>query len=260
MPSCIAFSSPRKRKLETMLPEIIVDMVPNLVERLAARVEGEGSRALAERGRFALALPGGSVARTFFSRLARGSFDWSRAEFFWTDERAVPVTDPESNYGLARSLWLKPAKVRADGVHRMEADAADPEGAAALYAGDLTRLLGRPPRLDVVLLGVGSDGHVCSLFPGHSLLREERKWVAVEAAAPKPPPRRLTLTLPTLAAAELVMVVAVGGTKAQVVRAALRDPESPLPLALALRRARSALVLLDPDAASLSGDILSTSS
>ena len=234
-----------------MLPEIIVDTTANLVERLAARVEGVGVSALAERGRFAVALPGGSVARMFFPRLARGPFDWARAEFFWTDERAVPVTDPESNYGLARSLWLDPANVPADRVHRMEADAADPEGAAAAYAIDLVRTLGRPPRLDVVLLGVGADGHVCSLFPGHTLLREEQKWVAFEADAPRPPSRRLTLTLPTLAAADLVVVAASGGTKAQALRAALHDRDSPLPVALVLRRARRALVLLDPDAARL---------
>jgi 6-phosphogluconolactonase len=233
-----------------MLPEIIIDTPANLAEILAARIEGDGLRALAARGRFALALPGGSVARTFFPRLARGSFDWSRADFFWSDERAVPATDAASNYGLARALWLDPAKIPADRVHRMEADGDDLEGAAAAYANDLTRLLGQPPRLDIVLLGVGADGHVCSLFPGHALLREEQKWVAVEAAAPTPPAHRLTLTLPALAAAELVVVAAMGETKARAVRAALHDLDSSLPLALALRRARKALVLLDPDAAS----------
>ena len=175
MPSCIAFPSPRKRTLEIMLPEIIVDTTAKLAEVLSARLERDGLRALAARGRFALALPGGSVARTFFPRLARASFDWSRADFFWGDERAVPVSDPESNYGLARSLWLDPASVPADRVHRIEAESADPVAAAAAYAHDLTRLLGQPPRLDLVLLGVGADGHICSLFPGHSLLREERQ-------------------------------------------------------------------------------------
>jgi len=242
-----------------MLPEIIVDMIPNLAERLAARIEDAGSKALSARGRFALALPGGSVARTFFPRLARGSFDWSRADFFWGDERAVPANDPESNYGLARSLWLDLTKVDAGRVHRMAADAADPEHAAALYADDLTRVLGHPPRLDVMLLGVGSDGHVCSLFPGHSLLCEDVRWVAVEEAAPTPPLRRLTLTLPTLAAAELIVVAAVGRTKGQVVRDALRESNSRLPLALALRHARSAVVFLDPEAASHSGDLSSIS-
>jgi len=232
-----------------MLPEIIIDTPANLADRLAARIADEGLRALASRGRFAVAVPGGSVAHAFFPRLARDSFDWSRADFFWTDERAVPAGDPESNYGLARALWLDPAAVPIDRVHRLEADAADLEGAAVRAEQDLVQCLGRPPRLDIALLGVGPDGHVCSLFPGHALLDEERKWVGVETAAPMPPPRRLTLTLPTLAAAELIVVAAFGNTKAEVVRSALHDSSSTLPVARALSRARRALVLLDPEAA-----------
>ena len=231
-----------------MLPEIIIDTPTNLGERLAARIADEGLRALASRGRFAVALPGGSVARVFFPRLAREPFDWSRVDLFWADERAVPVDDPESNYGLARTLWLTPAAVPPDRVHRLEADAGDLEGAAARAGDDLVRCLGQPPRLDIALLGVGPDGHVCSLFPGHALLDEERKWVGVETAAPMPPPRRLTLTLPTLAAAELIVVAAFGKAKAEVVRAALHDPTSTLPLARVLHRAHRALVLLDPEA------------
>lgn len=231
-----------------MLPEIIIDTPTNLGERLAARIADEGLRALASRGRFAVALPGGSVARAFFPRLARDSFNWSRVDFFWADERAVPPDDPESNYGLARALWLTPAAVPAGRVHRLEADAADLEGAAVRAEDDLVHCLGRPPRLDIALLGVGADGHVCSLFPGHALLDEERKWVGVETASPMPPPRRLTLTLPTLAAAELIVVAAFGKAKAEVVRAALHDPNSTLPLAHVLHRAHRALVLLDPEA------------
>jgi 6-phosphogluconolactonase len=232
-----------------MLPEIIVDTTPGLADRLAARMADEGRRALAARGRFALALPGGSVARACFPRLAAEGFDWSRVDFFWGDERAVPVGDPDSNYGLARALWLDPAAVPPARIHRLEADAADLHDAAARAEHDLLRCLGDPPRLDVVLMGVGADGHVCSLFPGHTLLDEDQQWVGVEAAAPAPPARRLTLTLPALAAAELLIVAAFGGTKAEVVGAALRDSASPLPLARALRQARRALVLLDPAAA-----------
>lgn len=136
----------------------------------------------------------------------------------------MPVADLASNYGLARELWLDPAAVPPDRIHRLESDAADLDAAAARAELDLVRCLGRPPRLDVVLLGVGADGHVCSLFPGHALLDEEQKWIGVETAAPAPPPRRLTLRLPALAAAELIVVAAFGDTKAGVVHAALRDP------------------------------------
>ncbi|HET9267546.1 MAG TPA: 6-phosphogluconolactonase [Vicinamibacterales bacterium] len=231
-----------------MLPEIIIDTPANLAERFAARLADEGRRALALRGRFAVALPGGSVARAFFPRLARDSFDWSQTDFFWVDERAVPVDDPASNYGLARALWLNPAAVPADRVHRLEADAADLEGAALRAEHDLVRCLGRPPRLDIALLGVGADGHVCSLFPGHALLDEERRWIGVETAAPMLPLRRLTLTLPALTAAELIVVATFGTAKADAVRRALRDQNSTLPVARVLHRARRALVLLDPEA------------
>ena len=123
-------------------------------------------------------------------------------------------------------------------------------GCAHGAAATRSAALGRPPRLDIVLLGVGADGHVCSLFPGHALLEEERKWIGVETAAPMPPPRRLTLTLPALAAAELSVVAAFGATKADAVRAVLHDPSSTLPVARARSRARRALVLLDPEAVS----------
>lgn len=234
-----------------MLQDVIVDKPAVLRETLAGRFESEGRRALAARRRFAIALPGGSVATAFFPRLARVPLDWSRTEFFWGDERAVPPSDPESNYALARSLWLDPAGVPAERVHRMKADAADLDEAAAGCADELRRVLGTPPRLDFVLLGLGPDGHVCSLFPGHALLREERLWVAAVRDAPKPPPRRLTLTLPSLAAAELVVVAAFGEAKARVVSDALEDGTSRSPLALVRRRARRTLVLLDPPAASL---------
>jgi 6-phosphogluconolactonase len=229
--------------------ETLVDKTSLLADALAARFEEEGRRALAARGAFTVALPGGSVATTFFPRLARAGVDWSRTDFFWGDERAVPPAHPESNYGVARALWLDPAGVPADGIHRMEADAPDPARAAAEYEAILERRAGRPPRLDLVLLGVGPDGHVCSLFPGHPLLGERERWVAVVEDSPKPPSRRLTLTLPALAAARLVIVAVLGRGKAEAVRAALEDAASALPLALVARQAAQAWFLLDPEAA-----------
>ncbi len=233
-----------------MLPEIIVDELANLVDRLAALFEADGRRALAGRGSFAVALPGGSVATSFFPRLARLPLDWSRTDFFWGDERAVAPSHPESNFGLARSLWLDAASVPAERIHRMEADAPDLEHAAAAYGDELVRVLGASPRLDFVLLGVGPDGHVCSLFPGHPLLREERRLVMPVRDAPKPPPLRLTMTLPLLAAADHVVIAALGRAKAGALRDALDVPGSSLPVALLARRARRVTFLLDPDAAS----------
>src|SRR5262245_52243686 len=144
----------------TMLPEVVVADLPALGDILATLFESERRRAVESRGSFAIALPGGSVATTFFPRLA--GLDCAATEFFWGDERAVPADDPESNYAVARSLWLAPAGVDEGRVHRMPADAADLEGAAQAHATELRRVLGSPPRLDVALLGMGPDGHVCS--------------------------------------------------------------------------------------------------
>jgi 6-phosphogluconolactonase len=233
-----------------MLHEVVVDKPDALGDALGEWFAREGRSALSARGRFAVAVPGGSVARVFFPRLARVPFDWSRAELFQCDERAVPPTDPGSNYALARALWLEPARIPLARFHRMEGEAVDLQGAADAYAHVLRRVLGTPPSLDLALLGAGEDGHVCSLFPGHALLRRQRAWVAALADAPKPPPRRLTLTLPALRAAGTIVVAALGEAKAGAVREALEDEASSSPLALVARGARRAVFLLDHAAAS----------
>ncbi len=231
--------------------ETLVDKADSLAETLAGRFETAARHALASRGRFTVALPGGSVATSFFPRLARLPLDWSKVDFFWGDERAVPPSHPDSNYAAARTAWLEPAGVPSGRVHRMKAEEPDLARAAADYATLLERAAGSPPRLDLVLLGVGPDGHVCSLFAGHPVLAVRDRAVAVVEDSPKPPPRRLTLTLPVLIAAEDVVVVALGRGKAEVVRSAIEDAESALPVALVARQARRTTFLLDPEAARL---------
>jgi 6-phosphogluconolactonase len=220
-----------------------------VVETLAADVAAEASRVLATRASFTIALPGGSVASWCFPRLATLPLDWSRVEFFWVDERAVPPTDPESNYALARSQWLDPAGVPETRVHRMRAEERDLAAAARAYADELRHVAGDPPRLDYVVLGVGPDGHVASLFPGHAALADTGIVVAVEDA-PKPPPRRLSLTMPVLEGAARVAIVAFGTQKA----AALRDAVSgdgTSPVARVARAAHAACILADAEAARL---------
>jgi 6-phosphogluconolactonase len=229
--------------------EVVVGERTALVATFTRRVERLAERAVAERGYFAIALPGGSAAETLLPALAMARVDWARVELFWGDERAVPPDDPDSNYGLARSLWLNNPGAPAGRIQRMPADAPDLDEAAREYEARLMARLGTPASLDVALIGVGSDGHVCSLFPGHPLLRESVRLVAAIDDSPKPPPRRLTLTLPALASARLLVVAAFGGSKAAVVREALEEPSSDLPLSLALRRAQRSLLLLDSGAA-----------
>lgn len=232
--------------LPPMPPEIVVDTTQRLARLAAERLQAGARAAIAERGRFACALPGGSVAETLFPAFAALSLPWNRVDVFFGDERAVPPTHPDSNVGLARRLWLDAVPAR---VHAMPSERDDLAVAAAAYSDDLRATLGDPPRLDVALLGMGPDGHVCSLFPGHPLLDERTRWVAEITDSPKPPPRRLTLTLPVLAAARAIWVGAFGASKADAVHAALDDPASRLPVALAVRSGPPVLFLLDPGAA-----------
>jgi 6-phosphogluconolactonase len=232
-----------------MSRQLVVDGLEQLRERLARCFEREALKAIAARGRFTVALAGGSVASSYFPRLAAVPVDWSRTDFFWADERAVSADHPQSNFAVARRLWLEPARVPAERIHRMEAEAADPERTATAYAETLAQVAGAPPRLDFVLLGVGADGHVCSLFPGHPALREGTRSVLAIHDSPKPPGRRLTLTLPVLTAAKLVVVAAAGSSKAAVVREALEREDSPLPVSLLARGARCLLFLLEVETA-----------
>lgn len=232
-------------------PPVPIDMhvAAAPAEALAAWLEPLARRAIAERGAFSLALPGGSVATTCFPRLATADVDWSGTHFFWGDERAVPPSHADSNFRAAEESWLAAIAERRPHVHRMEAERADLEAARDDYERTLRAVA--PGGLDLALLGVGPDGHVCSLFAGHPLLDERARWVAAITDSPKPPPVRLTLTLPALRAARTVVVVALGAGKAEMIAAAVEDPTSALPVAMVLRGAKDARLLLDPPAARL---------
>jgi 6-phosphogluconolactonase len=234
-----------------MRPDVLVAPIKQLLDRLAADVSVEAAHARFRRGLFAMALPGGSVGTHGFPVLATVLFDWDVTHIFWADERAVPASSPDSNFGLADSLWLRKSGANPSSIHPMRADHPDLDAAAAAYGDELVRVLGKTPRLDLVLLGVGPDGHVASLFPGHSALSEEQRLALPIVDAPKPPPRRLTLALPMLTNAERVIVMALGESKAAMMRDALKQKDSQLPVSLVLRRAQRPLVLLDEKAGAL---------
>ena len=182
--------------------EICADEI-SLAAVLAACVVSAAAKALAARGRFALAIPGGSVV----SLLARGlaaPLAAANGHVFWTDERRVPLSDPQSNFRLAETELLP--KLAGAQVHPLR-------GSAAEYETELRPFL----PLDLVLLGVGEDGHVASLFPGNPATRETQHLVADVRGAPKPPPDRATLTFPVLNAARQILVVAAGAGKAAIV-------------------------------------------
>ena len=234
-----------------MKPEIVIDAPAALARVFADRFAAEARAAIAARGRFSCALPGGSVAETFFPVLARAPVAWDKVEFFWGDERAVPPDDPDSNYGLTKRLLLDPVHADPRRVHRIAAESGDLEVAARAYEEEMVRALGDPPRIDLVVLGLGPEGHVCSLFPSHPLLRERVRRVAAITDSPKPPRRRITFTMLPLELAGMICVAGFGDSKAAAIRAALEAPDSQIPVALAVRAAQRALVLVDPAAAGL---------
>jgi 6-phosphogluconolactonase len=234
-----------------------------LAEAVAARLITRIADVQAASGDASIVLTGGGVGSKTLSAVAaspaRSAVDWGRLDVWWGDERFLPGGDPERNETRARTALLDQVALNPNRVHPMPAsDTADlrgdPDAAADRYRVTLAASA-RPenhtgvPAFDLLLLGVGSDGHVASLFPDQPALYETRTVVAVHGA-PKPPPTRLTLTLPTIRAAQEVWLVVAGEDKAAAVRMALSGAgEVQVPAAGARGRHRT-LWLLDRAAAS----------
>ncbi|MBJ7595724.1 MAG: 6-phosphogluconolactonase [Candidatus Dormibacteraeota bacterium] len=188
---------------------------------VAAEAAGWIARLCRDVERFRIAVTGGNTPHFLYEALAsstfRTSIDWQHWHVYWGDERAVPPDDGQSNYRLVVDTLLSKVPVPSEHVHRMEAERPDLQAVAADYARLLEEECGRPPRLDVVLLGLGSDGHTASLFPGTAALSVADTW-ATPSRATYPPYERLTLTLPALNAAASVAFVVTGAPKADALR------------------------------------------
>ena len=214
------------------MTELIVVPTPSELTRPAAEwLELEMTKAIAGRGACAVCLAGGRTPEPVYRELASASsIDWTRVVVFFGDERAVPPDHPASNYRMVHRVLLSRVPVPAGQVHRMEAERSDREAAAREYERSL------PPRLDVLVLGMGPDGHTASLFPGSAAL-DERQRLVVPVIGAKPPPQRLTITPPVIEAARRVAVIATGGDKAAVVARAIEGPLAPkeVPVQLARR-------------------------
>jgi 6-phosphogluconolactonase len=214
------------------MTELIVVSTPSELARPAAEwLELEMARAIAGRGACALCLAGGRTPEPVYRELASASsIDWTRVDVFFGDERAVPPDHPDSNYLMVNRVLLSRVPVPAGQVHRMEAERSDRDAAAREYE----RLL--PPQLDILVLGMGPDGHTASLFPGSAAL-DERQRLVLPVIGAKPPPQRLTITPPVIEAARRVAVIATGGDKAAMVARAIEGPLAPkdVPVQLARR-------------------------
>ncbi len=215
------------------VPQILIHRDGDLLAKaVAARLVTRLVDAVAAKGLASLVLTGGGIGTKVLTELAaapaRDAVDWRRVEIWWGDERFLPSGDPERNETSARSALLD--HVEIERVHPMSGpdgpDGPDPEAAADRYARELKEAAqpqdrGGVPRFDVLLLGIGPDAHVASLFPGLPALYEEERTVVAVRGAPKPPPVRLSLTMPAIKAASDVWILASGAEKAGAVRLAL---------------------------------------
>jgi 6-phosphogluconolactonase len=206
-----------------------------LAQAAAARLVTRLVDVQAASGTASLVLTGGGIGTAVLAELAaapaRGAVDWRRLDIWWGDERFLPAGHPDRNETGAREALLRHVDTDPARVHPMPGpdgpDGDDPEAAAERYADWLAKAArpedhGPAPSFDVLMLGIGPEGHVASLFPGLPALYDERPAVAVRGA-PKPPPIRLTLTLPAIRCAREVWVLAAGREKARAVRLALSD-------------------------------------
>ncbi len=224
-------------------------------ERAALEIARHLETAHRERGIAHLALSGGTTPGRTYELLASdhrssgiGRPSWDGVEIWFADERCVGPDDEQSNYRLAQQTLLAPAGIAPERVHRMEGELG-PEQGAERYARALTEHVafrdGGPPVLDVIVLGIGPDGHVASLFPGAPALDAgERALCLGVHDSPKPPPERITLSMAVLRAARCCILLATGAPKSDAISAMLGEPTKHVPASL-LRRSRLSVIVDD---------------
>jgi len=214
---------------------------PQAVARAAASAIVDGAfRAIHQHGNFRLVLAGGRTPRAAYRLLAdemQADVDWRRVTLYFGDERCLPPTDSASNYGMVKEALIDPLKLPIAMVRRMAGE-MPPDTAAAEYDSELRRVMeDRQPAFDLVLLGMGAEGHTASLFPGSPAL-QERHRMAVHVRVPAQPPDRLTMTPPALASTGQILFMVTGADKAQAVAEVFKEG-SELPAAMVSRLAPS---------------------
>ena len=231
-----------------------------LAKEAADRCARIAQEAIARAGRFTIALSGGSTPKLLYSLLAAEPYStrvpWRKTHVFWGDERAVPPGNHDSNFGMAKATLLDRVPIPADQVHRMQAERDDLDLAAREYEAEIAKTFGvppgaEPPAFNLILLGLGPDGHTASLFPHTEAIRESARWV-VRNHVPKLNSDRVTLTTPILNRAATVLFLVTGADKASALQAVLEGPSDPerLPAQLIRPTAGRLIWLVDRAAAS----------
>jgi len=220
-----------------------MQLVVGGMDTIAAEMVMEFER-LAAAGPLACGLTGGGAGMIILGALRTARVDWSRVSLFWTDERAVPPTHTDSGVGLVHRMLIARLKGQpGPRLFPMPATEPDLEHAAAEYDAQLAEALGGDG-LDLAIVGIGEDGHVAGLFPRHAALAATSRVVAV-ADAPRPPVRRLTLSLPFLVRSHRVWIVAVGPRKLPLVQAAIGRTGGQTPFHQLARQARDVTIFTD---------------
>lgn len=193
------------------------------------------NQAIAARGACHVALSGGSTPKRLFqvlAQLGKDALPWGSIHLWWGDERTVPPDHADSNYGMAHANLIEPLGLSPERVHRMEGERVPVTAAASDYEREMVSLLGAPPMLDLVWLGMGPDGHCASLFPGSPALAELQRWVVanpVDSPLAKGKTTRITLTAPAINAARFVRFLVAGADKADRVREVIEGPKGKYP-------------------------------
>jgi len=234
-------------------PEIrILKTAEELFEAAATEFAARASQAVQASGRFTVALSGGSTPKVLYSLLAaKPNIPWDKICFFWGDERHVPPDHPESNYRMTSEALLSKVPARRENIFRIHAEEKDAAAAALQYEQSLKDFFhvspGQFPRFDLVLLGIGTDGHTASLFPGTAALNETQRLV-VANWVPKFNTHRITFTFRVLNAAACVIFLASGPDKAAILHEILENPDADLP-SQRVRPTNGALIWLVDQAA-----------
>ncbi|MED6216914.1 hypothetical protein PIB30_012644 [Stylosanthes scabra] len=219
-------------------PAVEVFEKEELAVALAKYVADLSNKFTTERGAFTVCFSGGSLINYLRKLLEPpyvDSLEWSKWHAFWVDERVVPLTHEDSNYKLANDGLLSKVPIPPGNVHVIN-DTLSAEGAADDYEARLRELVKNGviasssvtgfPKFDLMLLGMGPDGHIASLFPGHPLVQENKRWVTFIKDSPKPPPQRITFTFPVINSSAYAAFVVTGAGKADAVHSALKGSQN----------------------------------
>ncbi|XP_077246298.1 putative 6-phosphogluconolactonase 4, chloroplastic [Tasmannia lanceolata] len=221
---------------------LVFDGDEDLTVSLAKYITDLSEKFVRERGAFTVVLSGGSLVKALRKLVESPYFDsieWAKWHVFWADERVVPKDHADSNYKLAYDGFLSKVPILPGHIYAIN-ESLSAEGAADDYETCIKQLVKTKvvdfsptngfPKFDLILLGMGPDGHIASLFPGHPLIKENKRWITFIKDSPKPPPERITFTFPVINSAANIAIVATGAGKADALHKALGTDQSSISL------------------------------